>query len=189
MVATNEFEDAWMDEGINQYANARVMAEEFPDGREVRRFFGGFVPWVLEDVRWDRLISGEVDVRLPQQPDRRRPGDAVVPILAAHVDADDLRKTRPLAAHARARARLDDDAADPLDVLRALEVQAPATRRFVSGGERSQRPGPDAVLRSGVSRIRGVRLRRRQRHEHRDRRRDVRRTKLSCGGTATGFFQ
>jgi hypothetical protein len=60
MVATNEFEDAWMDEGINQYANARVMAEEFPDGREVRRFFGGFVPWVLEDARWDRLVSGEL---------------------------------------------------------------------------------------------------------------------------------
>lgn len=59
MVATNEFEDAWMDEGINQYANARVMAEEFPHGREVLRFFGGFVPWVLHDARWDRLISGE----------------------------------------------------------------------------------------------------------------------------------
>ena len=59
MVATNEFEDAWMDEGINQYANARVMAEEFPDGRDVQRYFGGFVPWVLEDVRWDRLLSGE----------------------------------------------------------------------------------------------------------------------------------
>ncbi len=59
MVATNEFEDAWMDEGINQYANARVMAEEFPDGREVRRFFGGFVPWVLDDVRWDRVMAGE----------------------------------------------------------------------------------------------------------------------------------
>src|SRR5688572_14909082 len=59
MVATNEFEDAWMDEGINQYANARVMAEAFPDGREVPRFFGGFVPWVIEDARWDRLTSGE----------------------------------------------------------------------------------------------------------------------------------
>jgi hypothetical protein len=59
MVATNEFEDAWMDEGINQYANARVMAEQFPHGRDVPRFFGGFVPWVLEDARWDRLISGE----------------------------------------------------------------------------------------------------------------------------------
>jgi hypothetical protein len=59
MVATNEFEDAWMDEGINQYANARVMAEEFPDGRDVPRYFGGFVPWVIEDARWDRLTSGE----------------------------------------------------------------------------------------------------------------------------------
>ena len=59
IVATNEFEDAWMDEGINQYANARAMAEEFPDGRKVLRFFGGFVPWVLEDVRWDRLVDGE----------------------------------------------------------------------------------------------------------------------------------
>ena len=59
MVATNEFEDAWMDEGINQYANSRVMAEEFTEGREVPRYFGGFVPWVIEDARWDRLTSGE----------------------------------------------------------------------------------------------------------------------------------
>ena len=59
IVATNEFEDAWMDEGINQYANARVMAEEFADGRHVLRLLGGFVPWVLEDVRWDRLVDGQ----------------------------------------------------------------------------------------------------------------------------------
>ncbi len=59
MVATNEFEDAWMDEGIDQYANARVMAEEFPDGRRVARFFGGFIPWVIEGVRWDRVNFGE----------------------------------------------------------------------------------------------------------------------------------
>ena len=60
MVATNEFEDAWMDEGINQYANSRVMAEEFSNGRRVLRFFGGFVPWVLEGMRWDRLTTGEL---------------------------------------------------------------------------------------------------------------------------------
>ena len=59
IVATNEFEDAWMDEGINQYANARVDAEDYPYGREVPRFFGGFVPWVLDEVPWDRLASGE----------------------------------------------------------------------------------------------------------------------------------
>ncbi len=60
MVGTNEFEDAWMDEGINQYANARAMAEAAPEGREVRRFFGGFVPWVIEDVRWDRVMFGDL---------------------------------------------------------------------------------------------------------------------------------
>jgi hypothetical protein len=60
MVGTNEFEDAWMDEGLTQYANARAMAEAFPDGRQVRRFFGGFIPWVLEDVRWNRVIFGDL---------------------------------------------------------------------------------------------------------------------------------
>ena len=84
---------------------------------------------------------------------------------------------------------LDDGAADPLDVLRSLEVQAPEARRFVPGCQRSERPGSDAVLRSGVPRLGGVRLRRRQRHEHRDRRRDVRRTRSSCGAMATGSFR
>ena len=60
IVGTNEFEHAWMDEGINQYANARAMAEAFPHGRQVLRFFGGFVPWVLDDVHWDRVASGDV---------------------------------------------------------------------------------------------------------------------------------
>ena len=166
MVATNEFEDAWMDEGINQYANARVMAEEFPDGRDVRRFFGGFVPWVLEDVRWDRLVSGESLSAYRSNPTVDIQATPSFQVLAAHVDADDLRETRPVASHARAGARLDHGAADPLDVFRSLEVQAPEGRRSVSGSERSKRPGSDAVLRSGVPRLCGVRLRRRQRHEH-----------------------
>ncbi|MCM3879947.1 MAG: M1 family metallopeptidase [Vicinamibacterales bacterium] len=59
IVGTNEVEDAWMDEGINQYANARVDAEAWSHGREVRRFFGGFVPWVMNDVPWDRVVDGE----------------------------------------------------------------------------------------------------------------------------------
>jgi hypothetical protein len=59
MVGSNEFEDAWMDEGINQYANARADAEALAYGRQVTRFFGGFVPWVLRDVRWDRVVNGD----------------------------------------------------------------------------------------------------------------------------------
>ena len=60
VVGTNEFEDAWMDEGLNQFANARVMAEAFPHGRDVPRFFGGFVPWTLDGVHWDRLVAGDL---------------------------------------------------------------------------------------------------------------------------------
>jgi hypothetical protein len=61
IVGTNEFEDAWMDEGINTYATARAMQQDFPDTFLERRYFGGFVPWVFKDIRlrretvWNRL--------------------------------------------------------------------------------------------------------------------------------------
>ena len=60
MVGSNEFEDAWMDEGINQFVNARVDAELFGSaGRLERRYFGGFIPWAFNDIRWDRVTFGE----------------------------------------------------------------------------------------------------------------------------------
>jgi hypothetical protein len=59
MVATNEFENAWMDEGFNTYSTARVMDEAYP-GRfiAVERFFGGLMAWSYKDVRWSRDIDG-----------------------------------------------------------------------------------------------------------------------------------
>ena len=60
MVGSNEFEDAWMDEGINTFANTRVDAEVYGSGfRYVRRYFGGFIPWVFKDIRWDRVTFGD----------------------------------------------------------------------------------------------------------------------------------
>lgn len=59
LVGTNEFEHAWMDEGINTYATARVMAESFPNRFVVtERYFGALVPWPYEDVRWSRDVTG-----------------------------------------------------------------------------------------------------------------------------------
>jgi hypothetical protein len=55
MVATNEFEHAWMDEGINTYAIARVIDEAFPDNRWELRYFGGHVPWSFPDIPYTRL--------------------------------------------------------------------------------------------------------------------------------------
>lgn len=51
---TNEFEHAWMDEGINTFATARAMAADYPQVLLDRYYFGGFVPWVFRDVRYRR---------------------------------------------------------------------------------------------------------------------------------------
>jgi hypothetical protein len=55
LVGNNEFEHAWMDEGLNTFSTARVLAQ--PPFREyvTLRLFGGFVPWVLRDVPVERV--------------------------------------------------------------------------------------------------------------------------------------
>jgi hypothetical protein len=60
IVATNEFEHAWMDEGINTYATARVMEEAFPDNRWELRFFGGLVPWSFPEIPFTRLDNDRI---------------------------------------------------------------------------------------------------------------------------------
>jgi hypothetical protein len=55
MVATNEFEHAWMDEGINTYATARVLDEAFTDNRWDLRYFGGHIAWSFPDIPFTRL--------------------------------------------------------------------------------------------------------------------------------------
>jgi aminopeptidase N len=63
IVATNEFEHAWMDEGMTTFAAARAVAEDHPDTYLEQRYFGGFVPWVFKDIRlrretfWNRLAG------------------------------------------------------------------------------------------------------------------------------------
>jgi hypothetical protein len=55
----NEFEDAWLDEGLNTFSTARVMDETFSPGYLATRFFGGFVPWVFHDLPVSRAVSGD----------------------------------------------------------------------------------------------------------------------------------
>ena len=55
IVGSNEFEDAWLDEGINTYATARVMDEVFTPNDVEQRYFGGFVPWVMKGLPISRL--------------------------------------------------------------------------------------------------------------------------------------
>jgi hypothetical protein len=63
VVGSNEFEHAWMDEGINQFSEARTDEVAYGANNYLsRRYFGGFIPWVFNDIRvkrsWDEGIVG-----------------------------------------------------------------------------------------------------------------------------------
>ncbi|HEV3142005.1 MAG TPA: M1 family metallopeptidase, partial [Vicinamibacterales bacterium] len=57
IVGNNEFEDAWMDEGLNQFSTARALAAAATPDFYEQRYFGGFVPFVFPDMP----LSREVD--------------------------------------------------------------------------------------------------------------------------------
>lgn len=59
VVATNEVDHAWLDEGLTTYVTARLIDERWP-GRfvAVERYFGGIAAWSYEDARWSRAIDG-----------------------------------------------------------------------------------------------------------------------------------
>ena len=59
IVASNEFEDAWMDEGFNTYATGRVIEQQFQPHYYVKRYFGGFVPWTFRDFPLNRESDGD----------------------------------------------------------------------------------------------------------------------------------
>ena len=58
IVANNEFEHAWMDEGFNQFSTARAVAQDYEPNFLAIRYFGGFVPWVFTDVPLSRETQG-----------------------------------------------------------------------------------------------------------------------------------
>ena len=59
VVANNEFEHAWMDEGFNTFSTARTIAQVFEPNYFVKRYFGGFVPWTFRDVPLSRVVDGD----------------------------------------------------------------------------------------------------------------------------------
>jgi hypothetical protein len=49
IVASDEFDHAWMDEGVDTWATARVLDQQFGPDYYAKRYFGGFVPWTFRD--------------------------------------------------------------------------------------------------------------------------------------------
>ena len=58
IVGTNEFENAWMDEGLNTFSEARTMEAARIRNYLGIRFFDGFIPWVVGDIQLSRATDG-----------------------------------------------------------------------------------------------------------------------------------
>jgi len=58
IVATNEFERAWMDEGFNTFSTARAIEQVFEPNYLAKRYFGDFIPWVFRDIQLTRAVDG-----------------------------------------------------------------------------------------------------------------------------------
>ncbi len=59
IVGNNEFEHAWIDEGLNTFSTARAMDAAFGDRAYVRRFFRGFFPVLMKDIRRRRMTQAQ----------------------------------------------------------------------------------------------------------------------------------
>jgi hypothetical protein len=57
IVANNEFEHAWLDEGFNTFSETRTMFTAYGPPAYVQRFFRGFFPVLLPEIRRDKLLD------------------------------------------------------------------------------------------------------------------------------------
>ena len=130
MVGTNEFEHAWMDEGINTYAHragARRGVHRQSRGSCATSAASSRGRFATSRSRASTTIAWRAIATTPKPTCQC---DADVPLLAGDGRDHHLQQDGALAAHARAASRLADDAADHGHLLRALEFKHPQPADF-----------------------------------------------------------
>ena len=58
MVGNNEFEDAWLDEGLNTFSTARAIDVAYGEEMYTRRFFKGLLPVMVRSISLHRMTEG-----------------------------------------------------------------------------------------------------------------------------------
>ena len=132
LVGNDEFEHAWIDEGLNTFSTARVIEETFSPNFYERRFFGGVVPWVFHDIAMPREIAGDrmAGYRTAARSDvQQTPSWRYAP---GHGRRHHVQQDRALAAHARAVSGLAAAPARDVAVLHALAFKHPTPEDFFS---------------------------------------------------------
>jgi hypothetical protein len=70
MVANNEVEHGWLDEGLNEFSDSRVQSIALQPNYLVQRFFGDFIPWQYRDIALTRATDTNWMNTYRRNPDR-----------------------------------------------------------------------------------------------------------------------
>ena len=147
MVASNEFEESWLDEGFNTYSTGRVM----------ELVYG---PWMVQafGLRLGNLESSQLGNSVERMFDRVRT-PAWGYSSSSNYGFNSYQRTELTLRTLEALAGPQTRGARDADLPRALPLRAPVERRLLRGGERGGRSRHERLLRADHRAGRGRRLR------------------------------